>query len=104
MLLDVLFKIRQFGVYTFFLTCSASEFHWTEIIQIVACQYGETLTDEEVNSIDWSTKANHLKRNLVTVTRQIDYIFQRLWGKVILSGMHPTGQILNFMTGESSKR
>ena len=27
MLLDVLAKIRQFGVYTFFLTCSAAEFH-----------------------------------------------------------------------------
>ena len=33
MLLDFLAKIRQFGVYTFFLTCSAAEFHWTETIQ-----------------------------------------------------------------------
>ena len=39
MLLDVLAKIRQFGVYAFFLTCSAAEFHWTEIVQIVAHQY-----------------------------------------------------------------
>ena len=43
MLLDVLAKIRRFGVYTFFLTCSAAEFHWTEIIQFVVRQYGETL-------------------------------------------------------------
>ena len=35
MLLDVLAKIRQFGVYTFFLTCSAAEFHWAELIQII---------------------------------------------------------------------
>ena len=35
MLLDVLAKIRQFRVYTF-LSCSAAEFHWTEIIQVVA--------------------------------------------------------------------
>ena len=52
MLLDVLAKIRQFGVYTFFLTCSAAEFHWTEIIQVVARQYGETLTDEQETAID----------------------------------------------------
>ena len=38
MLLDVLAKIRQLGVYTFFLSSSAVEFHWTEIIQVVACQ------------------------------------------------------------------
>ena len=36
MLLDVLAKIRQFGVYTFFLSSSAAEIHWTEIIQVVA--------------------------------------------------------------------
>ena len=96
MLLDVLAKIRQFGVYTFFLTCSAAEFHWTEIIQVVARQYGEILSDEEVNGMDWSTKVKYLKRNPVTVARQIDYVFKQLWGKVILSGMHPIGQILNF--------
>ena len=50
MLLDALAKIRQSGVYTFFLTCSPAEFHWTEKIQVVACQYGQTLTNEQVNN------------------------------------------------------
>ena len=45
-LLDVLDKIRQFRLYTFFLTCTDVKFHWTEIIQVVAHQYGQTLTDE----------------------------------------------------------
>ena len=95
MLLDGLAKTRQFGVYTFFLTSSAAEFHWTEIIQVVGRQYAQTQTGEQVNAMDWSTKVN-LKQNPVTVARQIDYVFKQLWGKVILSGMHPTGQILNF--------
>ena len=93
MLLGVLAKIIQFGPPTFFLTCSAAEFHWTEIIQGGARQYGETLTDEQVNSMDWSTKSGYLKINTVTVARQINYIFKKLRGKVILSGMHPLGQI-----------
>ena len=92
MLLDVLAKIRQFGVFTFFLRCSAAEFHWTEIIQVAARQYGEILTDEQV---DWSTKVNCLKIIPVTVAKQIDYVFKQLWGKVILSGMHPIGEILS---------
>ena len=62
MLLNVLAKTRQFGVYTFFLTCSAAEFHWTETIQVVACHYGQILTDEQVNAMDWSTKVNYLKQ------------------------------------------
>ena len=69
MLLDVLAKNRQFGVYTFFLSCSAAEFHGTEIIQVVARQYGEILTDEQVNAMAWSTKVNYLKSNPVTVAR-----------------------------------
>ena len=84
MLLDALANIRQFGVYTFFLSCSIAEFHWTEIIQVVARQYGELVTDEQVNAMDWTTKVNYLKKNPVIVARQI------------LSGMQPVGQILNF--------
>ena len=93
---DVLAKIRQFGVFTFFLTFSAGEFYWTEVIQVAARRYGENLTDEQVNDMEWNTKLKYLQRNPVVVARQIDYIFQKLWGKVILSGMHPIGQILNY--------
>ena len=46
--------------------------------------------------MDWSIKVNCLKRNPVTVTMQIDYVFKQLWGDIILSGMHPIGQIWNF--------
>ena len=50
MLLDILAKIIQliWSIF-FFLTCSAAEFNWTEIIEVVAHQYGQTLTDEQVN-------------------------------------------------------
>ena len=57
MLLDVLATIRQFGVNTFFLSCSAAEFHWTEIIQVVARQYGEIVTDEqEIGGLEYKGK------------------------------------------------
>ena len=79
------------------MTYSAAEFHWTKIIQAIACHYGQTLTDEQVNAMDWSIEVNYVKRNPVTVARQIDYVFKQLWGKVILSGMHVIGQIMNFV-------
>ena len=94
-MLDVLAKVRHFGCTTFFLTLSAREFHWPEIIQIVACQYGTTLTTEQVNQMDWKTKVMWLKRNPVTVARQLDYIFRKVFSKILFSGMHPIGQILN---------
>ena len=94
-MLDVLAKVRHFGCTTFFLTLPAGEFHWHEIIQIVARQYGTTLTTEQVNQMDWKTKVMWLKRNPVTVARQIDYIFRQVFSKILYSGMHPIGQILN---------
>ena len=93
---DMLAKIKTLGPYTFFLTGSAADFHWPELIQIVAKQYGENLTLEAINNMDAKTKRNWLARNLVTVARQIDYIFRKLWKVVILSGVHPIGQILNY--------
>ena len=57
----------------------------------VAFHYVETLTDKQVSEMDWNTKVNYLKRNPVTVARQIDYVFKQLWGNVILSRMHPIG-------------
>lgn len=70
-MLDVLAKVRQFNVTTFFVTWSAEIFKWTEIIKIVAYQYGKTLT-YEVNAMDWSTKVGWFKRNPVTVAIYID--------------------------------
>ena len=96
MTLDVLAKCRVFGVTTFFLTWSAALFKWTNIIKIVAKQYGETLTDEDVNKMTWNDKVQYLKRNPVTVARQIDHIFNKVFPKMLMSGMHPIGQILNY--------
>ena len=46
--------------------------------------------------MDWSTKVNYLIRNPVTVSSETHYVFKQLLGKVILSGMHPKGEIMNF--------
>ena len=96
MMLDVLAKIKKFGAPTFFLTCSAAEMGaWIEIIQTIARQFGVTLNDEEVRNMHWGDKIKWIKRNPVTAARMIDDKFRQLFGKILYSGMHPIGQILN---------
>ena len=95
-MLDVLAKVRKYGACTFFLTCSAAEFKWAEIIQVVAKQYGEQLSADQIQILSCNEKLKYLKRNPVTVAKQINYTFRQLWGKVILGGMHPIGEILNY--------
>ena len=97
-MLDVLAKVRQFGCYTFFLTLSAGIPHfWPEIFQILGRQYGKNFTEQDVNGMSNNEKISWLKKNPVTVARQVDYLFTKMLGSnVIMSGMHPIGQILNF--------
>ena len=75
MFLDALAKMRQFVLYTFFHTGSAAEFKWPYIIQVIARQYGEEFSDEQINTIEWVTKNNYLKRNPDTAARKIGYAF-----------------------------
>ncbi|XP_066924610.1 uncharacterized protein [Clytia hemisphaerica] len=96
MMLDVLAKCRAFGPRTYFLTWSAALFKWTNIIKVVATQYGESLTDKDVNNMNWSEKVQYFKRNPVTVARQIDHIFNKVFPKMLINGLHPIGQILNY--------
>jgi hypothetical protein len=99
MQLDMIAKIRHFGPYTFFIFGSAADFHWLELIQIVARQYGEFFDLDYIqNSMDKkkNTKRMWLTRNPVTIACHIDFIVRKLWGSVILSGVHPVGQILNY--------
>ena len=70
-----------------------AEFNW---IEIVARQYGEQLSANQIQSLMWNVKMKYLKRNPVTVARQIDYTFRQLWDKVIYGGKHPIGQVLNY--------
>lgn len=96
MSLDMLAKYRKFGQPTFLIIGFAAEFDWTEVIKVIAKQYNEILIDEQMKGMDRETKIMYLKRNLVTATRHIDYIFQQLWDKVILGGIHLLGQIINY--------
>ena len=96
MQLDMIAKIRCFGTYTFFITGSAADFFWPELIIVIARQYGSNLTIDEVEQMSMSDRRMWLARNPVTAARHIDFIFTKLWKDVILSGLHPVGQILNY--------
>lgn len=61
MQLDMLAKLRQLGPYTFFLRGSAAEFHWIEVSQVVAKQYGTCLPDEKIQNMDWNKKDHGFK-------------------------------------------
>ena len=61
--------IRQLGVPTWFLTLSAADMKWPDVIQTIAKQYGVTITDDELLSMSFEQKSSWLRRNPVTAAR-----------------------------------
>ena len=93
---DCLTKLPQLGPYTFLQTFSLAEFRWTEIIQVIGQQYGQSFTSEQVNQMDFETKSRWLRTNPVTVVRQTEHVFQTFFNGVVIGSPHPIGQILNY--------
>ena len=68
---DVLGMIRQLGIPTWFLTLSAADMQWPDVIQTIVRQYGTILTDddEDVKTMSFEEKSKWLRQNPVTVAR-----------------------------------
>ena len=48
---DLLAMIRQLDIPTWFLTLSAADMRWPDVIQCIATQYGQSFTEEVKNMI-----------------------------------------------------
>ena len=70
---EVLAMIRQLGITTFFLTLSAADMQWPDIIQSIARQYGVTHSDGEFAALSFEEKSKWLRQNPVTAARHFQY-------------------------------
>ena len=92
-LYEVLAMIRSLGIPTWFLTLSAADLHWPEMIQATMCQYGEIITKEEVAKMDWQTKSDKLQSNPVTGVQVFQHHVEAFFSEYLLSSDHPVGDI-----------
>ncbi len=58
-------------------------------------QYGESVTESEVEKMDWETKSMWLRRNPVTVVRAFEHHFSAIH-KYICSEAQPIGNLYGF--------
>ncbi|XP_034567817.1 uncharacterized protein LOC117832690 isoform X2 [Notolabrus celidotus] len=90
---DLFAMIRQLGSPTFFVTFSAAEMRWPEVIIAIKAQQGEEVNFDE---LDWSTKCDILRSNPVTVMRVFDKRVEALYRDLILSPAQPLGKVYDF--------
>ena len=91
---DVL-GIRQLGIPTWFLTLSAADMQWPDVIQTIARQYGTTLTDEGMKTISFEQKSKQFRQNPVTTAKHFQYHLN-FFQIFLKSTAHPLGEQVDY--------
>ncbi|VDI54287.1 Hypothetical predicted protein [Mytilus galloprovincialis] len=90
---DIFAMIRQLGVPTFFCSFSSADFRWSEIINTILKQQGDTRNSENMT---WDEKCKVLCSNPVTAVRMFDHRFHMFLKDVIMSEAQPIGKIIDY--------
>uniref|UniRef100_A0A669ED35 ATP-dependent DNA helicase n=2 Tax=Oreochromis niloticus TaxID=8128 RepID=A0A669ED35_ORENI len=90
---DLFSMLRQIGTPQFFVTFSAAEMRWPEVIQAIKRQQGEEVDFE---ALDWSEKCEILRSNPVTTMRMFDKRVEALFRDLLFSPAQPLGEIIDY--------
>ena len=97
MFYELLAMIRTLGIPTWFLTLSAADMKWPEVIQTIAKQYGTIYTEQEVIELPWNMKSMWLNSNPVTPARMFHYRLDAFVLTFLKSTAQPIGQVVEYV-------
>ena len=90
--LEVLAMIRQLGCPTFFLTLSAADLQWNELVHLLTKLDGQHLTDEEIQNLSYFERCKILNSNPVFVARDFQYRVEIFFTEILV-GNDATGKL-----------
>ena len=82
---------------TWFLTLSAADLHWPEMIQAVAVQFGQKLTQKDVQKISIKDRSTYIQQNPVTGVHMFQHRLEAFFSEYLLSDTHPLGHITDYV-------
>ena len=85
------------GIPTWFLTLSAADLHWPEMIQAVAVQFGKKLTQKDVEKMSMKDRSTYLHQNPITGVCMFQHRLEAFFSEYLLSDTHPLGHITDYM-------
>ena len=78
--------VKQLGLPTFYMTLSCADLRWNELISIIATLRGETLTDNDINEMDFFDRFSFLNLNPVLLARHFQYRVEVFFQVIVLNG------------------
>ena len=96
-LYDVLAMPQTLGIPTWFLTLSAADLHWPEMIQVVAVQFGRKLSQKHVLKMSIADRSRYLHQNPITGVQMFQHRIEAFFSEYLLSDAHPLGHITDYV-------
>ena len=96
-LYDVLAMLKSLGIPTWFLTLSAADLHWPEMIQAIGSQYGMRLKRDMIIDMSVADKSFFLRQNPVTGVRMFQHRVESFFSNYLLSCANPIGCITDYV-------
>ena len=96
-LYDVLAMLCMLGIPTRFLTLSAADLHWPEMIQAVAVQFGKIFTQKDVLKMSIADRSKYLWQNSITGVWMFQHRLEAFFSEYLLSDTHPLGHIIDYV-------
>ncbi|XP_062599574.1 uncharacterized protein LOC134261132 [Saccostrea cucullata] len=94
---DVFAMIRQLGLPTWFMSLSAADTRWNDLIRALGVlNDGKEYTDEEIDNMTWYEKSKLVQKDPITCSRYFDHRFRMFMNSVLRSDHHPIGIVKDF--------
>ena len=92
-LYEVMAMIRVLGIPTWFLTLSAADLHWPEMIQTVGRQLLQKFSKKGVENMSWKQKSKYLKNNPVTGVQMFQNRVDSFFTEYVYSDEYPVEEV-----------
>lgn len=94
---DLMAMIRQLGCPTYFVSLSAADTRWIDLLRILGRFIDKReYPDDELENMDWTTKTRLVQSDPVTCVRFFDHRLQTFIHQVLKGNLHPIGCIKDF--------
>ena len=85
------------SILTWFLTLSAADLHWPEMIQAVAVQFGKKLTQKDVLKMSIADRSKYLCQNPITGVWMFQHRLEAFFSEYLLSDTDSLGYITDYV-------
>ena len=94
---DIFAMIRQLSLPTWFMSLSAADTRWTDLLKMLAkLNDGIYYSGKELENLSWQEKTKLVQKDPVTCSRYFDHRVQEFLNTVLKSSCEPIGKLLDY--------